>query len=98
VLKNSFNKGEILELKHSRHVHQNFIPVLISSKFLRSFQCGQIDLAGFKNKTLYLFEVKSKPEAISTRQMKRLNLSLTLLCEVFNAEGKITILNNLPKD
>ncbi|MFT6630155.1 MAG: hypothetical protein ACJAS4_000089 [Bacteriovoracaceae bacterium] len=98
MLKNSFNKGEVLELKHSRHVHQHFIPVLISSKFLRSFQCGQIDLAGFKNKTLYLFEVKSKPEAISTMQMKRLNLSLTLLCEVFNAQGKITILNNLPKD
>jgi Holliday junction resolvase-like predicted endonuclease len=60
----TLNKGLALELLVSKRVHRNNQVLLISSLFLRRNNLGQIDLSYFKNKILYLVEVKSSRKGI----------------------------------
>jgi len=90
VLKN-ISRGDELEKNLSKIIHDKYIPVLISSHFLRSKNCGQIDISVFRKGKLVLYEVKNTPECISFKQRRRLNQSLELLCHVFNVEGSLEI-------
>ncbi len=98
ALKNSYSKGVALESELSKVIHRRCIPVLVSSRLLRSIGCGQIDICGHYGNSLIIYEVKHKPEAMTQQQRARLNQSLEFLCHVFDSEVHIEVLKNLPKD
>jgi hypothetical protein len=94
-LKNS-SKGKKSELKVSENIHANGIPLLISSQFLRSRGCGQVDLARFiykKDKlVLEVIEVKSSQlgkQTSKTRQRRRLQYTCNLLGSLFHIPVKL---------
>lgn len=94
------SKGQSLEKRFSKKIHsflnKNLVSViLVDPKFLRSFDCGQIDLCTIEKYSytycLKIYEVKSQP-AISKIQMSRLRNSANLLSEIFNQSAIIEIL------
>lgn len=88
------SRGDRLELRLSEKYHQMGIPLLISSAFLRSMGCGQVDLAYIKKKKIIMLEVKSWPEALGGRQLARLNRSVELISCIFDAETELKIVKN----
>jgi hypothetical protein len=87
------------ELKTSELFHQTGIPLLVSSKILRSRQMGQIDLARLiKEKDgwcVEVGEVKSSQmgsENFERSQKKRLWGAIRFLCGLFGNRGKLTVL------
>ena len=87
-------KGDKYEKDFSLIIHQELLPVLISSQLLRSMRAGQIDVAGLsrKNKTwvLRLFEVKSKHQP-SIVQWLRLRRAQDYLSIVLQIETKLEV-------
>ena len=87
-------KGDSLEKLLSASIHQTYLPVLISSKILRSLNAGQIDLAGLsKNKkswVLSLFEVKSSRYP-SKRQWVRLLRAQEYLSKILEIDTKLEV-------
>ncbi len=83
-LKN-FAKGVQLEKRYAQYFHsvKEAVPLLISAKFLRSRQCGQIDIAYYYKGIIYLVEVKSSLR-YSRRQQIRLHRAARLLSTLFN--------------
>lgn len=94
------NKGQSLEKMFSKKIHcflnKNLKSIiLVDPKFLRSFDCGQIDLCTIEKYSnshcLKIYEVKSLP-VISKSQMSRLRNSANLLSEIFNQSVIIEVL------
>lgn len=97
-----------LEIHFSKAVHSNSIPLLISAHFLRSRNCGQVDLASFKKEKsgirIELFEVK-RGGNLSEKQRIRLRRSGALLSMIFDCSVRSQVLtsmtskcrNSLPK-
>lgn len=81
-------KGDKLEKDFSVDLHRTYLPVLISSQLLRSFNAGQIDVAGLKkinqSWVLSLFEVKSSqyPPAHQWRRLLRAQDYLSRVLEI----------------
>ncbi len=78
------------EAKLSRHFHQRGVPVLISPQFLRSRDCGQVDIAVLlKNNTQHYFKVIEAKSSISASrsQLARLYRSVDLICKILNVPG-----------
>ena len=96
-LKSTSYKGVFLEQKVSRDLMRFGTPVLISSKLLRAYACGQVDMAVYNNGKLIVFEIKSKPDLISPKQLARLKRSCTLLASYFNSSVELKVINSLPK-
>lgn len=74
--------GEEFERALSKRIHSMQTPVLISSKFLREYKCGQIDIAYVKNNQLLLIEAKSSSTGVLSMQKsqrRRLTRSAALL-------------------
>ena len=90
-------KGDELEKNWSKIIHAKGIPVLVSSQLLRSFQCGQIDLANYSQGKLMVYEIKSCPEALNPKQILRLNKSIDLISKVLDRQACLKVLNHLPK-
>lgn len=78
-----YQKGLKVELELSKKLHNKNIPFLISSQFLRSFGCGQVDIAYLSKGRLVLVESKSGGGA-SGKQFKRLRASQELLSKVLD--------------
>ncbi len=89
------NKGDSWELKVSEKLHDQGLPLLISPLLLRSKNCGQIDLAYFKENTCVVVETKNKP-IISRNQKNRLTRALSLLALIF--KKKIYFFISTPKE
>ena len=87
-------KGNKLEKDFSRTIHTSHLPVLISSSVLRSFNAGQIDIAGLLKKNqswvLFLFEVKSS-QFPSPQQWQRLLKSQDYLSRVLEIDTKLEV-------
>lgn len=96
-LKNN-KKGDLLEQRLSKIIHNKNTAILASSLVLRELSCGQIDICSLGNNILIIHEVKSKPEGLSRKQWRRLLSSLEFLVQVFNTQGHVEVLNSLPKD
>ncbi|MDD4976561.1 MAG: hypothetical protein PHY93_19550 [Bacteriovorax sp.] len=81
-------KGDKLEKDFSATLHKSYLPVLVSSKILRSLNAGQIDMAGLSKKNqswvLSLFEVKSSqyPSAYQWRRLLRAQDYLSRVLEI----------------
>ncbi|MBT3235923.1 MAG: hypothetical protein HN353_08225 [Bdellovibrionales bacterium] len=86
--------GEELERKSSISFHQKGTPLLISAKLLRSYHCGQIDLARItcrkSGPIIELGEVKSRYQP-SERQYGRLRRSANFLAQIFNLPATLTV-------
>ena len=81
-------KGDWNELQWSLYYHQKYVPFLISSKLLRNFGAGQIDIGFIKKNNLWeavLVEIKSKSYP-SKEQWKRLRKSQDYLSRVLECE------------
>ena len=87
-------KGDRLEKSLSVLIHKTYLPVLISSKVLRSLNAGQIDLAGLsknnKSWVLNLFEVKSSRYP-SKQQWIRLLRSQEYLSKILEIDTKLEV-------
>ena len=94
----NFVKGESFEKDCSLILHKNAVPVLVSPKFLRKYQLGQIDIALFQNKQIILYEVKLSSEFLGAVQKQRLKNSLDFLCSLLDCEGRIALIKKLPKE
>jgi len=81
------------ERQVSRVFHENGLPVLVSSLFLRSLQAGQADLVRYfpRERVVELWEVKSGKSKISELQKRRLGQSLRLLSAIFRSRGKMSL-------
>lgn len=66
------NKGQLFERAISSNIHSIKTPVLVSSRLLREFSCGQVDIAYIENNELNLIEIKSS--SIGMQSMKRTQL------------------------
>jgi len=79
------NKGFALEKKYSAIIHQQGIPVLLSSLLLREIGAGQVDLAmmDYNKPVVSLYEIKSHGH-LSYKQKKRLNDSAIFIGEILN--------------
>lgn len=90
----NFSKGTDFEKAFSLSAHKEYLPVLISSQILRSFDAGQIDVAGlskqYKSWVLCLFELKSKHYP-SWGQWQRLRRSQDYLSKVLEMETKLEV-------
>lgn len=89
------NKGDLFERSLSKCLHTKFTPVLISSKFLRQFQCGQIDIAYISQGELVLAEIKSSSigvESMAKTQSRRLQRSVALLYSLLEYPVKFKII------
>lgn len=81
-------KGDKLEKDFSATLHRSYLPVLVSSQILRSFNAGQIDVAGLSKRNqswvLSLFEVKSSqyPAAHQWRRLLKAQDYLSRVLEV----------------
>jgi hypothetical protein len=76
----------------SKMNHQKYTPVLISSKFLRQFQAGQVDVAYWHKGELVLCEVKSSAVGIMAMQKsqnQRLKNSAALLSDLLNCSVRL---------
>lgn len=96
-LKN-FAKGHKLEEVYSKKIHKEKIPILVSSKILRNYHCGQVDLATYWQGQIIVYEVKNQNSHLTWKQHNRLHKSLKLLTNIFDSEGYLKILKSLPKD
>ena len=87
-------KGDRLEQDYSKTIHQDGIPVLVSSLLLRSNEAGQVDLAKLsKNKkswVLSLYEVKYSQNP-SRSQLVRLWRAQDYLSRVLDLETKLEV-------
>jgi len=93
VLKSS--SGLKKELFHSQIIHAQNIPLLISSRVLRSRNLGQVDIASINSKKeIEIFEVKSSEQGahLSTFQYRRLHGSLLFLTLIFKMSGRLRVL------
>ena len=93
ALKNSA-KGNEQEKLFSKIIHKKAPAVLVSSKLLRDYNCGQIDICTYQHSRLSLYEVKSSCLVLGLKQKERLLQSLSFLTSVFNAEGTVRLLNS----
>lgn len=73
--------GLNLERKYSEEIHLKNIPFLISAKFLRSCQCGQIDVATISTQEVTIYEIKTSL-APSRAQQMRLRRSAELVSSI----------------
>ena len=92
----SFARGEKFELDVSRNIHSKNTPVLISSKLLRRYNCGQIDICLY-DQELIIYELKLNCRQISGRQYSRLMASQRLLASLLDLNTRLVIINKLPK-
>lgn len=87
-------KGLQSEIKASKLLHSNYLPLLISPQILRTRSCGQIDLACFKDNEIYLFEIKNRKLAkgsLSIKQRIRLSQSVRYISGVFNKKVRLRV-------
>lgn len=88
------SKGNDFESDFSLKNHQIYLPVLVSSQLLRSFNAGQIDVACLSRKkkswVLHLFELKIKKYP-SFSQWRRLQRSQDYLSKVLEIEAKLEV-------
>lgn len=72
------------------HYHQNGIAVLVCPQFLRTRDCGQIDIAVLEKRRgehyLRVIEAKSSVQA-SRRQLQRLRSSVDFIAKILNVPG-----------
>uniref|UniRef100_UPI003715EFB9 hypothetical protein n=1 Tax=Halobacteriovorax sp. XZX-2 TaxID=3157721 RepID=UPI003715EFB9 len=70
-------KGSSLELRKSRLVHSESVPLLVCSTMLRRHGCGQVDIAGIYKLNgeflIKLFEVKSSGFMSESQRLRLLN-------------------------
>lgn len=66
------NKGLLFERTLSSKIHSSKTAVLISSQFLRKYNCGQVDIAYVENGELNLVEVKSSVSGLYSMQKTQL--------------------------
>lgn len=97
ALKSSVKKGDSWERYFSEVYHQDNIPVLLSSTVLRSFGCGQVDIAFYKN-SLTLIEIKSSHSNLSYSQRYRLKQTQEFCTQVFNCDIELALIKKLPND
>lgn len=90
MLKSSVRGVELEEVLSSLF-HQEYIPLLVSPLFLRERGAGQVDIAYFFEKRIYLVEVKSSI-GCSHRQLKRLRNSGILISSLFDLSVQIVSL------
>lgn len=91
----SKNPGDLYERYLSEKAHKKFIPVLISSKFLRKFNCGQIDISYVDQGEIVLIETKSSRvgvESMFRAQSRRLQRSVALLTSLFEIPVRFKII------
>jgi len=88
VSKSTVEIGTSLEIEISKKIHNEKIPLLISENFLRSKNCGQIDLATFKNGMVTIYEIK-KVRILHHKQILRINRSANLIAEYLSASVRI---------
>ncbi len=90
------NKGISYEREFSKSFHSNDVPFLISSKLLRKYHLGQIDIAKVeldKNKKIHkicLIELKYS-KAPSNLQLIRLSKTRNYLSQLLDVETKFEI-------
>lgn len=97
-LKSTYQKGKEFEINLSKKVPDT--PVLISSKLLRSYGCGQVDLAFMRNKILFLCELKTTAQSLSILQRRRLLNSGFLLSKLLEVNYNVVFYSGkkiLPK-
>jgi hypothetical protein len=87
LFKGYYAKGIKKELLESKRVHteKNTIPLLISSRLLRSVNCGQVDLASWspRRSLIKLYEVKLS-SAPGLKQSRKIARSRRLIAELLD--------------
>lgn len=86
--------GNNFEKEFSRIFHQRYCPVLVSSLLLRSFQAGEIDIAGLEKREnrwiLVLHELKNS-QYPGNKQWQRLKRAQDYLSRVLDIESKLSV-------
>lgn len=83
------------ELTHSKNIHHQNVPLLVSSRVLRSRNLGQIDIASINSsREIEVVEVKSSEQGshLHRYQYRRLNDALLFLTLIFNMPGRLKVL------
>ena len=89
-------QGNFAEKCASLNYHSQHRAILISSKLLRSYSLGQIDLSYIKKGRVHLFEVKASQTGIgymSRQQKLRINRSADFIARILDVEVQINYLN-----
>lgn len=89
-------KGNLNEKIASLNYHNQNKALLISSKLLRAYDLGQVDLSYIKNGRIHLVEVKSSQTGIShlsRRQKHRIYKSADFIAQILDVEVQINYLN-----
>lgn len=84
------SKGQVFEKDVSHLLHHKYCPVLISSQLLRSYRCGQIDVAYWYHGVLYICEVKCSGTVIA-KQKARLYRSANFISKLLGVPVKIQL-------
>ena len=87
-------KGLKAEIEASKILHSHYLPLLISSQILRVRNCGQVDLACFKDNEIYIFEVKNRKIAkgfLGIKQRIRLSQSVNYISNVFKKRVRLRV-------
>ena len=84
------SKGQVFEKSVTHTLHQKYCPVLVSSQLLRSYNCGQIDVAYWHQGVLYICEVKCSG-TVSAKQKVRLYRSANFISKLLGVTVKIQL-------
>ncbi len=89
-----FQKGLNQEIIHSKKIHKEGTPLLVSALTARSLKVGQVDLAWIKKDQIKVFEVKH-PDSFGLMpvQYNRLKRSVDWLAKVFEAKISFEVLS-----
>ncbi len=80
------------ELFYSEKIHHQNIPLLVSSRVLRSRNLGQVDIVSItSSRVIEVVEVKSSLQGshLKYSQYRRLNDTLIFLTAIFNLSGRV---------
>lgn len=96
IKKTKLFKGNEFERELSLKYHQQFLPILVSSRLLKKRSAGQIDLCIYQKKEIVIIEAKSGQVgefsgAVSKKQTHRLRLTQLCLSSWFGKNCQLVV-------
>ncbi len=101
VKQNNKELGDAFERECSEYYHNDYLPLLISTKVMRSYRMSQIDLAFFSKEkrregincswNINILEIKNYP-LLTFTQKSRLRKSSNFISKIFNLSVRLDYL------
>lgn len=90
-----YKRGWEFEKTMSERLHAKFTPVLISSKLLRKYGCGQVDIAYVEYGVINLVELKSSQIGVKnyfSQQYQRMMRTAKLITHLIRIPVKLKLI------